>query len=292
MRFVYQAPDAAGLATVARVAEDAGWDGLAVAEHPAPSAAWLASGGYPTLDPFVALAYAAAVTTRIRLLTYLVVLPYRNPALLAKTAATLDVVSGGRLTLGVGAGYMRSEFRALGVEFDERNELLDEALDVLPLHWSGEPFGYTGRHFECRSTVGVPAAVQQPIPIWIGGNSMHTLARVAARAQGWMPLLAPPSVFPTVRSPQISTDDDLRTRLGGLRRLAGDRFATLDVVVPYHDADTHALTEPARHRERVAELAEMGVTWLAVAGPPDDRQAAFAAQFAEHVILPLRPVEG
>ena len=91
------------------------------------------AGGHQTLDPFVALAFAAAVTKRLRLLTYLAVVPYRNPFLLAKAAATLDRLSGGRFILGVGSGYLKTEFFALGVDFDERNALFDEALDVLPL---------------------------------------------------------------------------------------------------------------------------------------------------------------
>ncbi|HEX3960632.1 MAG TPA: LLM class flavin-dependent oxidoreductase, partial [Trebonia sp.] len=99
------------------------------------------TGGHQTLDPFVALSYVAAVTSRLRLLTYLSVLPYRNPMLLAKAAASVDIVSDGRFILGAGVGYNKSEFHALGVDFDERNALFDEALDVLPrrTRWSRSP---------------------------------------------------------------------------------------------------------------------------------------------------------
>src|SRR5687768_13414278 len=184
MQFMYQYPetlgpdgdmlDAGGVAELAVAAERAGWHGFSFTEHPIPGARWLAAGGHQSLDPFVALGHVAAVTQRLRLLTYLAVLPYRNPFLLAKAATTVDRLSNGRFVLGVGAGYLKGEFQALGVDFDERNELFDEALEVLPLHWSGEPFNYKGRHFEARETVALPRPHQDPIPIWIGGNSALT----------------------------------------------------------------------------------------------------------------------
>src|SRR5215213_3847305 len=170
MQFIFQYPDFHGLdgdmldagpvADLAVTAERAGWNGFAFTEHPAPTAKWLATGGHQSLDPFAALAYVAAVTTEMKLLTYIAVLPYRNPASLAKSAATVDKLSNGRFILGVGAGYLKAEYFALGVDFDERNTLFDEALDVLPLHWSGEPFDYDGLHFNCRGTIGRPRPVQ------------------------------------------------------------------------------------------------------------------------------------
>ena len=126
---MYQYPDLTGLegdmldsgpvGELARVAEDAGWDGFSFTEHPAPGLRWLETGGHQTLDPFVALGYVAAVTSRLKLLTYLSVLPYRNPMLLAKAAASVDILSHGRFILGAGTGYNKSEFHALGVDFDE-----------------------------------------------------------------------------------------------------------------------------------------------------------------------------
>src|SRR5438552_2072138 len=136
--------DAGPVAEIAAAVEAAGFDGIAFTEHPAPGVAWLEAGGHQTIDPFIALGAAAAATTRIRLLTYLCVIPYRNPLMLAKSAATLDLISGGRFVLGVGTGYLKSEFHALGVDFDERNACFYEALEVMPKHWSGEPFSYEG----------------------------------------------------------------------------------------------------------------------------------------------------
>ena len=194
MKFILQYPEVTGLdrdmldcgdvGEMAALAEAAGFDGISFTEHPAPGANWLTHGGHQTLDPFIALAFAAAATERLRLLTYLSVVPYRNPLLLAKSAASLDRLSNGRFTLGIGTGYHKTEFFALGVDFDERNDVFDEALDVLPRAWSGEPFSYAGRHFEARNVVQRPRPTQQPIPIWIGGNSQRSRRRVAASARG------------------------------------------------------------------------------------------------------------
>ncbi len=134
----------------ARTLEAAGIDAISLTEHPAPSQKWLDGGGHETFDPFVGLAYFAASTERLRLMTTLNVVPYRNPFLLAKAMTTVDVVSGGRATFVLGTGYLRSEFAALGVDFTERNELFDEAIEVLLGVWSGPGFSFTGRHFSAQ----------------------------------------------------------------------------------------------------------------------------------------------
>ena len=109
-----------GIATVAAAAEAAGFHGFGFTDHPAPSQRWLESGGHDALDPFVAMGFAAARTTTLRLIPNIVVLPYRNPFVVAKSGATLDMLSDGRFTLAVGVGYLKREFAALGVDFDER----------------------------------------------------------------------------------------------------------------------------------------------------------------------------
>ena len=128
----------AGIATVARAVEAAGFHGFGFTDHPAPSQRWLEGGGHDALDPFVALGYAAAVTETLRLIPNIVVLPYRNPFVVAKAAATLVMLSGGRFTLAIGTGYLKGEFAALGVDHTERNELTDEALGVLRAIWTGD----------------------------------------------------------------------------------------------------------------------------------------------------------
>jgi probable F420-dependent oxidoreductase len=277
--------DAGAVVPVAKAVEAAGWDGLAFTEHPAPGYRWLAEGGgHQTLDPFVALGAAAAVTERIKLLTYLAVVPYRNPLLLAKAAATVDMISDGRMILGVGTGYLKGEFFALGVDFDERNALFDEALDVLPLHWSGEPFSYQGRHFNARDIVARPSPRRQ-IPIWIGGNAKITRRRVATRAQGWMPMSGPPEMATTTRTAHFSGLDDIAKAVRDLKEMAGERAGELDVMVLYTD---DSILQPGndveRHREMLGRYAEIGATWVSFAWDfsTQAETLAFVDGFAQH----------
>lgn len=279
--------DAGDVVRVAKAVEAAGWDGLAYTEHPAPGYRWLAEGGgHQTLDPFVALGAAAAVTERINLLTYLAVAPYRNPMLLAKAAATVDLISNGRFILGLGTGYLKTEFFALGVDFDERNELFDEALDVLPLHWSGEKFSYQGKHFSGRDLIARPAP-RRPIPIWIGGNAKITRRRVAARAQGWMPMIGPPEMATTTRTPHLAELDDIAAAVRELKDMAGARAGELDVMVLYSDA---TILEPGkdveRHRDALARIGEAGATWVAFAWDfsTEAETLAFVDGFGAHYL--------
>ena len=259
--------DAGDVVPVARAVEAAGWDGLAFTEHPAPGYRWLAEGGgHQTLDPFVALGAAAAVTERIKLLTYLAVVPYRNPLLLAKSAATVDLISKGRFILGLGTGYLKSEFFALGVDFDERNALFDEALEVMPLHWSGERFSYEGRHFNARDLIARPSPRSGTIPIWIGGNAKITRRRVATRAQGWMPMSGPPEMATTTRTAHFSGLDDIAAAIREMKEMAGNRADQLDVMVLYTD-DSILKTgvDVERHRDMLGRIAEIGATWVSFA---------------------------
>ena len=296
LRFMLQYPETNGpegdmlaagpVAELASAAEAAGWSGFAFTEHPVPGARWLDAGGHQTLDPFVALGHVAAATARLRLLTYLAVAPYRNPFLLAKAAATVDVLSNGRFILGIGTGYLKGEFRALGVDFEERNALFDEALDVLPKFWHGETFSFRGRYFDAHDVIARPRPVQNPIPIWIGGNSTLTRQRVAQRAQGWMPLTGPVDISSTTRTPRIASWDELAVRIRELQRNASSG-ASLDVAVAYTDptiADPDGDT--GRHRNALAALAAIGVTWVVVPGPSRPHPAAreFVERFASTYI--------
>lgn len=262
------------VAAVATAAEAAGFDALAFTEHPIPSDRWLEAGGHDAVDPFIALTWAAASTTRLRLLTNITVVPYRNPFLLAKTVATLDSLAGGRVILGAAAGYLKSEFRALGVDFDERNELFDEALDVLARSWSGEPVTFDGRHFSAKGNVLVPPPVQQPVPTWIGGNSAVARRRAARWGQGWMPFGTPAN--PTVRTPAIETADDLAPLVAELAQLTKDAGREpLDVHFGVRGGGTPGLDDfdPAFHRDQAEALAGIGVTWVGT-GTPGDGLAA------------------
>lgn len=277
------------MASYARAAEQAGFDAIAFTEHPAPSHKWLSAGGHESLDPLTALSYLAGVTSRLRLLTYLLVLPYRNPLLLAKQVATADVVSGGRVTLAVGTGYLRSEFAALGVDFDERNALFDEALEVMRGIWTTEDYRFTGKHFTALGQTQRPQPVQQPHPpLWFGGNSMAARRRAARIGQGWTPLLIGEQMSRTTRTPAISTIAELGTAIDQLRQLTADAGrdpAAVDVQVDWRSAGDMD-GETARLLDGLGELAAAGATWVVVEPTNDDVERALdqIAAFGQQVI--------
>jgi len=269
---------AAAISAMARAAETAGMEAVNVTDHPIPDAKWLARGGHHTLDPFVALTVAAAATERVRLQTNLVILAYRNPFLSAKAVATLDAVSGGRVIVGTGAGYLRSEFDALGVEFDERNDLTDEAIDAMTLAWSGEPFSFRGNHFTAENSVALPRPVQRPRPpIWIGGNSNRAIRRAVERADGWLPMPSPAGATKLLRTPPLETVDDLRSRIAYLRAHCEKTGRTEPVDIVFMpigvDMFRDTLPEAAPLIDHVHELAEAGVTALSITLPAPSRAA-------------------
>ncbi|ONH30873.1 LLM class F420-dependent oxidoreductase [Pseudofrankia asymbiotica] len=293
MRFILHYPETNGtsrdmldlgpLDEVAAAAEKAGFDAISLTEHPVPGASWLENGGHQSLDPFVALGFAAAATTRLRLMTNLVVAPYRNPFLLAKAAATVDKLSGGRLIIGMGTGYQKSEFFALGVDLAERAALFDEALDVLPLHWRGEPFSYKGLHFDARNVIARPKPVQDSIPIWVGGNSGRARRRAAEKAQGWLPMTASPQVAQTAQTMAITSQEQMATLIQGVKdaAAAAGRPGPLDFTSSYSGAQAAIApnADADRHREEWAELEKIGVTWLIIS--PQSNSAAETFGFIE-----------
>ena len=203
---------AAAIGEIAREAEACGFAAVHVTDHPAPDAKWLDTGGHHALDPFVALSFAAASTTDIKLLTHVYIAAYRNPFLGAKSIQSLDVLSGGRLILGTAAGYLKPEFRALGIDFDNRGALLDEALDVLTKVLTGEDIAYQGTTFSARGVRLRPVPASAP-PIWMGGNSKPAIRRAVSRFQGWAPF----NTFGYAagsRTAEISTLEDLEAAIG------------------------------------------------------------------------------
>ena len=143
-------------------AEAAGFSGVGFTDHPAPTERWLKAGGHDALDPFTALAFCAAVTDRLRLIPNILVLPYRNPFLVAKASATLDALSGGRFTLAVATGYIRGEYKALGVDFEQRNALFDEAIEVILGVWSQDDFAHEGLTFSAKGQTANPKPDPHP----------------------------------------------------------------------------------------------------------------------------------
>ncbi len=275
----------AGIASVARAAEAAGFSGFGFTDHPAPSRRWLEGGGHDAVDPFVALGFAAAHTTTLRLVPNIVVLPYRNPFLVAKAGATLDRLSDGRFTLAVGAGYLKSEFAALGVAHEERNELFDEALEVIHLAWTGDEVTFDGRHFSARQVAAHPRPVADPRPpIWIGGNSSAARQRVADHAEGWCPFPAPPVLARTARTVPMDSVDALAEGVDDLRRRldrSGRDPEGVDVCFAAPSGGG-----AGGHLGALEDLARIGVTWVQVPVPGDSVEHAVETvqRYGEEVI--------
>jgi probable F420-dependent oxidoreductase len=171
---------------LARQLEALGFDGLWVGGH----VLWHA----PMLDPLVQLAAYAAVTSRIRLGTSVILLPLHHPVLLAKTVTSVDVVSGGRVVLGVGVGGENpAEFEATGIPVAERGRRADEAIPLLRALWSGEPVSHNGRFYAVREAKMAPKPVQlNGPPVWIAGRSPAALARTARCGDGWIGIFCSP----------------------------------------------------------------------------------------------------
>ncbi len=204
----------AALSEIGKAAEDFGFEGVYITDHPAPTPKYMAQGGHHDLDPPVALAVVAAATTRLRLMTNLYILAFRKPFAAAKALATLDSLSDGRLIFGTGTGYLEPEFSALGANFEERNEHLDESLEVLKKIWTGEPVTGAGRGFDAKGNFALPTPASRPHPpIWIGGNSRRAIRRVAEHGDGWLPMRVEKKMARYVHSAAIETLADLRERL-------------------------------------------------------------------------------
>jgi probable F420-dependent oxidoreductase len=241
---------------MAAAAEAAGFDAVYVTDHPAADVQWLEGGGHHALEPFVGLAFAAATTTTIKLQTHVYVAAYRNPFLAAKAVATLDALSCGRVLLGVAAGYLRPEFGALGVDFDERNDLLDECIEVMRKVWTEDAVAYEGRHFKARAVTMRPRPVSTPtVPIWVGGNSGRAMRRAVELGDGWVPFPNPVAAARATKTPSITTLGELAVRLDAMREHAKkvERSEPIDVCfAPFAKGD-----DPA-------DYEALGVTWLAV----------------------------
>ena len=272
-------------------AEELGFDGVGFTDHPAPSHRWLQAGGHDAIDPFVAFGLVAAVTERLLLVPNILVLPYRNPFLVAKAAATLDAVSDGRFVLSVATGYQRGEYRALGVDFGERNELFDEALAVIRGVWTTDDFAYEGLHFTARGQTANPKP--EHIPIWIGGNSALSRRRVARVADGWNPFAAPATLAQTAKTPVLETVEDLKPMLDhlwGCVDEVGRDPSDIDIALqalgcaPPGDDGFDA----QQHLDTLGTLAALGVTWTSTSVPGDSLAAALEGleQYATSVIAP------
>jgi probable F420-dependent oxidoreductase len=261
--------------------EDAGFDACFVTDHPFPTREWLAAGGHETLDPFVALSFAAASTRRLRLHTNCLIPAYRNPYLTAKAVATLDACSRGRVILGVAVGYLAEEFEGLGVPFADRARRLDDSMAEMQAAWADELPDHVVR----------PQCVQRPHPpIWVGGNSSAALRRAITYGDGWSPFPATPRTAKAVDTASITDVPTLARAIGHMQELAEEsgRTAPLDVCfTPFSHPGHKDIVDPAVFVEEAQGLARIGVTWLAFHLPAPsipafcDTVAAFGEAIAE-----------
>jgi probable F420-dependent oxidoreductase len=262
-----------GLAQAAQAAEAAGFDSLWAGEHivlpdpqvpPSPM-----DPREPTLDSLLALAWAAAHTATIRLATGIVILPQRNPVVLAKQVATLDVLSGGRVMFGIGAGYLEPEFRAIGANFAERGAVTDEYLDAMRALWYDQHPAYHGRFADFAGIDAHPRPVQRPIPLIAAGHSAPAYRRAVTRAYGW---------YGYWLTPQQAAES-----------LAGLTAAAQQLPRPAELGELEISVTPRGRLtpERAAEYADAGVHRLVVLASPGPDGAAQAIESATAAIASL-----
>jgi probable F420-dependent oxidoreductase len=283
MKFSVELPIAApeALMTCALAIEAAGFDACFVTDHPFPSRTWLETGGHETLDPFVALSFAAAATRRLRLHTNCLIPAYRDPYLAAKAVATLDACSRGRVILGIAVGYLQAEFEGLGVSFAKRAQVLDETLWAMKAAWADTT----------PDNIVTPRCVQQPHPpIWAGGNSAAAMRRAITHGDGWSPFPATPRTAAAVDTASMTDAVMLAHAIVRLRELADEagRRDPLDVCfTPFSHPGHKDTVDPAAFVAEAHELEAIGVTWLAFHLPAPsvaefcDTVAAFGAAVVE-----------
>ena len=206
----------ADIVAIARKAEEVGFSYLSVSDHIIMSAEMNEAMGARWCESLTAIAFLAGATNHIRVYNSVLVLPYRDPLLVAKQFSTLDLLSGGRAILGVGIGHLEKEFEVLGVSCADRAAITDEYLLAIDALWNQEAPAFQGRFASFKDIVFEPKPAR--VPIWIGGNSSAALTRAARSGDGWVPWKV--------------TTDELPSMLEELRRQPGYDDRPFDVVMP------------------------------------------------------------
>ncbi|WP_443062036.1 TIGR03619 family F420-dependent LLM class oxidoreductase [Streptomyces sp. NBC_00490] len=276
----------ADLLAVARAADRAGFAYIAGCDHvaiprrlvPAMSTVWY--------DPVATLAYLAAATERVRLLSHVAVVGLRHPLLTAKQYATLDHLSGGRLILGVGAGHVQEEFEALGFDFRQRGAVLDECLDALRACLGPEEFPeHHGKLYDFEGLGQRPRPAQPHVPLWVGGSSPAAVRRAALRGDGWLPQGDPRDRLPA----QIARIRELRRDRQGPFTI-GAIAEPLYIGRPAWEVGRRTLTgDPEQLAASLRAYGEMGVDQIQVrfrsrgSDELTDQIAAFGTDVAPHL---------
>ncbi|HWC34909.1 MAG TPA: LLM class F420-dependent oxidoreductase [Mycobacteriales bacterium] len=261
-----------GIDDVARIAaacDRLGFDHITCSEHIGVPDHEAPRRGATYWDPLATFGYLAARTQRIRLATNVLVLGYHHPLEIAKRYGTLDAVSGGRLVLGVGVGTLVEEFELLGAPFEDRGERADDAMRALRASLSRSNPSYDGTYYSFGGLVIDPCAVQERVPIWVGGRSLRSLRRAAALGDGWTPFAVSPTQvrdwlgevehspdFEVVLAPAQPLDpiDHPQQTIDELAAL-GEAGATIVKASIVH----HSLDHCIEQLEALAALAQAGV---------------------------------
>ena len=256
----------AGIVRLARAIEAIGYDHIDIFDHvvmgypvdgrpPGPYTPTM-----PIVEALMGLAYMAAVTSRVTLGTEVLVLPQREPTLVAKQVSTLDTLSGGRVRLGIGVGWQESEYEAMGADFHTRGARMDEAIALMRAYWGDPQVEYSGKHYRVHAMAMEPKPPQGGrLPIWIGGYSDAAFRRVGRLGDGWL-------------ASRVSDAENARRALESIRRhaeAAGRDPASIGlqsmVAPPPRDAEGKRFyAEPDRVVARAAALQAMGFQWVSL----------------------------
>ena len=255
-----------GVRRLAQSIEAIGFDQLDVFDHvvmgfpTADREAPMYPPKMPILEALVVLSHIAAVTDRIGLGTEVLVLPQRQPVLVAKQVSTLDTLSGGRMRLGIGVGWQESEYDALEEDFHSRGRRMDEAIELIRAYWSDERVDHQGRFYSSTAMAMEPKPPQgRRLPIWIGGNSERALKRVAEHGDGW---LATAITDPAVA---VRCKAKIAAYAEAAGRNPGEVGYQMMLDVPPRDEDGKRFyAELDRVRARAAEVKAMGFQWGAL----------------------------
>ncbi|MEU3614073.1 LLM class F420-dependent oxidoreductase [Streptomyces sp. NPDC006872] len=276
----------ADLVAIARAADRAGFAYVAGCDHVAIPRRLAEAMSTVWYDPVATLAHLAAVTERVRLLAHVAVVGLRHPLVTAKQYATLDHLSGGRLILGVGAGHVREEFEALGVDFERRGAVLDETLDALRAALGEEEFPvHHGKLYDFEGLGQRPRPAQAHVPLWVGGSSPAAVRRAALKGDGWLPQGDPrerlPAQIERIRRLRGEAGIDAPLTIGaiaeplhvgvpdwdvGRRTLTGTPEALADSLRAYRAMGVHQIQVRFRCRSR-AELTDQIEAFGTEVGP-------------------------
>jgi probable F420-dependent oxidoreductase len=275
--------DAQALVGLAIRADELGFDSVWVHDHVFNVGHVLDRiGGKPYYEPLTVLGFVAARTSRVRLGTSVLVLPYHNAIRLAKTAATLDVLSGGRLVMGVGVGLIQQEMEAMGSAYAQRGAITDESIAVMRALWMQDEPRFEGKHYRFAGMKFSPKPLQKPsIPIVIGGVSRAAIRRAARLGDGWQPL----GMSPEALGQGIAT---LREEARACGRDASQIPISIAMSMAKARAGRHALgTTPDEIIKNAESYARIGVETLVIsANTGDPNEARAALEMVAREVLP------